>query len=206
VSHRLTVRLSHHRTYRSVYGGSLFWHLSMCRRFFQLSSRERHSLLVVSDSVLLLSWRGASFEHLTTCDPSGNFHLLPASGFGPSDNCLSYYGLGWLLTANLVSTVLHTLFPHVCEISHGKTINLHPIYPHHLQCCVRVIFGLRFVMQARPHSFCLIVFVFLGPELCRQLPSDSTSRWTPLLLANGWWLQTPITDLHRQVYRHAWHT
>ena len=98
------------------------------------------------------------------------------------------------------------MFPHVCESSHGKTINLHSTYPHYLQCCVRVIFGLRFVMQARPRSFCLIMFVFLGPELCRQLPSDSTSRWTPLLLANGWRLHAPITDLHRQVYRHAWRT
>ena len=102
--------------------------------------------------------------------------------------------------------MLLTLFPHVCETSHGKTINLHSIYPHHLQCCTRVIFGLRFVWQAHPYSFCLMVFVFLGPELCRQLPSDPTSRWTPLLLANGWRLHAPITDLHRQVYRHAWRT
>ncbi|SCC62473.1 hypothetical protein GA0116948_12034, partial [Chitinophaga costaii] len=29
---------------------------------------------------------------------------------------------------------------------------------------------------------------------------------TPLLLANGWRLHTPITDLHRLVYRHAWRT
>lgn len=98
------------------------------------------------------------------------------------------------------------MFPHVCEISHGKTINLRSIYPHHLQCRVRVIFGLRLVMQTRPHCICLIVFVFLGPELCRQLPSDSTSQWTPLLLANGWRLHTPITDFNRQVYRHAWRT
>lgn len=27
-------------------------------------------------------------------------------------------------------------------------------------------------------------FVFLGPVFCLQLPSDSTSPWTPLLLAN----------------------
>jgi hypothetical protein len=27
-----------------------------------------------------------------------------------------------------------------------------------------------------------------------------------LLLANGWRLQTPITDFHRLVYRHAWRT
>ena len=28
-------------------------------------------------------------------------------------------------------------------------------------------------------------FVFLGPELCLRLPSDSTSRWTPLPSANS---------------------
>jgi hypothetical protein len=97
-------------------------------------------------------------------------------------------------------------FTRVCEISHGKTINLHSIHPHHLQYCVRVILGFQFVLQPHPHNFCLMVFAFLGPELCRQLPSDSTSRWTPLLLANGWRLQTPITDFHRKVYRHAWRT
>jgi len=33
--------------------------------------------------------------------------------------------------------------------------------------------------------------VYLGSALCLQLPSDSTSRWTPLLLANGWHYQPP---------------
>jgi len=47
---------------------------------------------------------------------------------------------------------------------------------------------------------CLMMFVFLRPEICRRLPSDSTSRWTPLPLANGWQLIAPITDLHRQIY------
>ena len=32
---------------------------------------------------------------------------------------------------------------------------------------------------------------------------DSTSRWTPFLLANDWKLQCPIKDIHRQVIRHA---
>src|SRR5690606_29752831 len=49
-------------------------------------------------------------------------------------------------------------------------------------------------------------FVFLGSELCLQLPSDSTSRWTPLLLANGWQLPAPIADFHRLATRHAWRT
>src|SRR5690554_3687084 len=49
-------------------------------------------------------------------------------------------------------------------------------------------------------------FVFLGAELCRQLPSDSTSRWTPLLLASGWRLQTPTVDFHHLADCHARHT
>ena len=28
-------------------------------------------------------------------------------------------------------------------------------------------------------------FLFVGSNFCRQLLSDSTSRWTPLLLANA---------------------
>ena len=28
-------------------------------------------------------------------------------------------------------------------------------------------------------------FLFIGPGFCLRLPSDSTSRWTPLPLANG---------------------
>ena len=34
-------------------------------------------------------------------------------------------------------------------------------------------------------------FLFVRPELCLQLLSDSTSRWTPLLSANGWHYQPP---------------
>lgn len=33
---------------------------------------------------------------------------------------------------------------------------------------------------------CLMMFVFLRSGFCLQLPSDSTSRWIPLLLASGW--------------------
>ena len=51
---------------------------------------------------------------------------------------------------NLVSTVIHTLFPHVREISHGKTIHFPSMYPHHLHWYVRVVIGLRFVLQAHP--------------------------------------------------------
>ncbi|RKP56262.1 hypothetical protein D7Z26_06395 [Cohnella endophytica] len=35
-------------------------------------------------------------------------------------------------------------------------------------------------------------FVYLGPCICLQLPSDSTSRWTPLLLATVGARQPPF--------------
>jgi hypothetical protein len=35
------------------------------------------------------------------------------------------------------------------------------------------------------HAMPYIRFLFIGPRVCLQLPSDSTSRWTPLPLANS---------------------
>lgn len=102
--------------------------------------------------------------------------------------------------------MVDTLFPFVRETSRGKTIHFRSMYPHHLRFHIRIAFGLRLVKQTHPVRIRLMMFVFLGLELCFQLPSDSTSRWTPLLLANGWSLSPPITDFHRQVNRHAWRT
>ena len=103
-------------------------------------------------------------------------------------------------------SMLHTLFPHVCETSHGKTHHFHSMHRHHLHCRIRAVYWILFCRANSSCGLCLMVFVFLRPELCRQLPSDSISRWTPLLLANGWQLPAPITDSHRQVMRHAWRT
>ena len=49
--------------------------------------------------------------------------------------------------------MLHTLFPHVHEISRGKTDNLLPVSPPHLHSGVRVVFGFRFVWQAHPAGY-----------------------------------------------------
>ncbi len=46
-------------------------------------------------------------------------------------------------------------------------------------------------------------FVFLRPELCLRLPSDSISRWTPLPLACTWSLPTRRGDFHPRMRRHA---
>lgn len=107
---------------------------------------------------------------------------------------------------NLVSTVIRKISLHVHEISHGKTIHFPSMYPHHLHWHVRVVYWTSSCTADSSRNLCLMMFVFLGSEFCLQLPSDSTSRWTPLLLASGWQLQAPTVDFHHLINRHAWHT
>jgi hypothetical protein len=42
-------------------------------------------------------------------------------------------------------------------------------------------------------------FVFLGPEVRLQLPSDTTSRWLPLLFGLEFLSSRPPEDFHLQV-------
>lgn len=93
-----------------------------------------------------------------------------------------------------------------CESSHGKTRNFHPMYPPHLHPRVRAVYWTSSCIADLSHFGCLIRFVFLGSGLCLKLPSDSISRWTPLLLANGSQLPAPIAIFHRLATRHAWRT
>ena len=48
-------------------------------------------------------------------------------------------------------------------------------------------------------------FMFFGPEVCLGLPSDSTSRWTPLPSATATAAFT-AQDLHLVDNAHAGHT
>src|SRR5690606_5518038 len=107
---------------------------------------------------------------------------------------------------NLVSTTCCTCASCVHETSHGKTRSFHSMHPPHLHLRVCAVYWISSCLADSSHYRCLMRFVFLGSELCLQLPSDSTSRWTPLLLANGWQLPAPIADFHRLVTRHAWRT
>ena len=97
-------------------------------------------------------------------------------------------------------SVFQISLTHVRETSRGKTSNLHSKYRHYLHCCICSVYWILFCYANSSYNLCLIMFVFLRPEICRRLPSDSTSRWTPLPLANGWQLIAPITDLNRQIY------
>ena len=46
-------------------------------------------------------------------------------------------------------------------------------------------------------------FLFVGPDVCRRLPSDSTSRWTPLPWAIAFPLLGWLRDLHPLDNAHA---
>ena len=46
-------------------------------------------------------------------------------------------------------------------------------------------------------------FLSVGPDVCRRLPSDSTSRWTPLPLAIAFPLLGRLRDLHPLDNAHA---
>src|SRR5690554_4391172 len=80
-------------------------------------------------------------------------------------------------------------------------------YTRHIYTLVSVQFiGFCLVMQTYPLWMPNMVLVPRAGTLLITLPSDSTSRWTPLRLANGWQLPAPVADFHRQVTRHAWRT
>jgi hypothetical protein len=59
----------------------------------------------------------------------------------------------------------------------------------------------RFTQRAR-----LMRFLFVGPALCLRLPSDSTSRWTPLPFGYAVPLIGPAKVFHLLVLRHAGRT
>ena len=51
-----------------------------------------------------------------------------------------------------------------------------------------------------------IKFLYVRSDVCRRLPSDSTSRWTPLPVAGHFPLLGRVRDLHPLEYVHAGRT
>jgi hypothetical protein len=86
------------------------------------------------------------------------------------------------------------------EISQGKTRDLRSIYPPHLRPlspeCLRAsgLFAPSPPSQTPPMRF-----VFLGPELCLQLPSRVSSRSYGCCSARGSRHPGPPEDFHLQV-------
>ena len=130
--------------------------------------------------------------------------------FGPTLPLVSrtplYDGFCWFLTINLISTRLHTLFSPVREASPGKNAIFSSIHLPHLHLLFPCSYWALTCCAALPTEACLMWFLFVRPEVCRQLPSDSTSRWTPLLLAMCLPLQGRTRDFHPLDCAHAGRT
>jgi len=84
---------------------------------------------------------------------------------------------------NLVSTVIHTLFPHVHETSPIKNSNFHPMSSLYLHRETRVVLDFVLFCKLVRSTYAYIQFLSVDAGLCLQLPSDSSSPRTPLLFS-----------------------
>ena len=94
----------------------------------------------------------------------------------------------------------------VCETSPDKNMFFPPyacrIYPH----VFRMTIGLRLLQQPYPTYRPYMRFLSIRPDFCHRLPSDSTSRWTPLPLAICFPSLGRIRDFHPLEHAHAGRT
>ena len=94
----------------------------------------------------------------------------------------------------------------VCETSPDKNMLFPPyacrIYPH----AFRMTIGLWLPLQSYPTCRPYMRFLSVRPDFCRRLPSDSTSRWTPLPLAICFPPFGRIRDFHPLEHAHAGRT
>ena len=75
------------------------------------------------------------------------------------------------------------LSEHSMQTSPGTTRLFPSIYLPHLPPLVPCSYWTLTWVAALSQAIAYIRFLFVRPEVCRRLPSDSTSRWTPLPLA-----------------------
>ena len=94
----------------------------------------------------------------------------------------------------------------VYETSPDKNMLFPPyacrIYPH----VFRMTIGLRLLQQSYPTYRPSMRFLSVRPDFCHRLPSDSTSRWTPLPSAICFPSLGRIRDFHPLEHAHAGRT
>ena len=93
----------------------------------------------------------------------------------------------WLLLTSCSSLLLR--FISVCKTSSGKRYNFHLIYLLHLHLEIRAVLDFILCRKLVRFKMPYMQFLFVRPRLCRRLPSDPISRWTPLPLANSSYCQ-----------------
>ena len=76
------------------------------------------------------------------------------------------------------------------------------IYVHRF----RVVTGLRPMLRPYPRCPPCMRFLFVRPRVCLQLPSDSTSQWTPLLFSYALPTTGCARDFHPLDFAHAGRT
>ena len=106
-----------------------------------------------------------------------------------------YYGICWLLTASF-TPYFWKKHPHVCETSPIKT----PFFPSYT-CLIyhersEELSGFVLLCKLTHVLGSYIKFLFVRPDVCRRLPSESNSRWTPLSWAGHFPLSGRVEDLH----------
>ncbi len=88
-----------------------------------------------------------------------------------------------------------------------RCIIFHSIYLPHLHNVSSDSYWASVCLATLPDTFCLICdFCSSDQSFAFRLPSDFTSRWTPLSLAICFPLSGYITDFHRLDYTHAGQT
>ena len=107
-----------------------------------------------------------------------------------------YYGLQLLATADDLLAVRCyyvsfriCLLLLTCKTSSGKRYHLHLIYLLHLHLEIRAVLDFILCRILVRFKTPYMQFLFVRPRFCLRLPSDSTSRWTPLPLANSSYCQ-----------------
>ena len=119
---------------------------------------------------------------------------------------VGYYDLCWLLTVRYYCLTVFIYFSS-------------PVRPPQLWTYSFHLMSAWFTLDVPDNyrtSFCLanlstslslnIKFLYVRPDICRGLPSDSTSRWTPLPLAIYFPLSGRFRDLHPLEYVRAGRT
>jgi len=115
-----------------------------------------------------------------------NPKVLPADYmFGPSDwSAVLIWPL--LTSADPSESLAESIVPlgQVCRPPRVRATASVP-HPPHLPRCRLMATGFALSRRLTPIPQPCMRFVSLGSELCRRLPSDPTSRWTPLPLASS---------------------
>jgi hypothetical protein len=126
--------------------------------------------------------------------------------FGPSDwSAVLIWPL--LTSADPSEPLAESIVPlgQVCRPPRVRVTASAPHPPHLLRYRLMAMgFALSRRLTPIPQPF--MRFVSLGSELCRRLPSDPTSRWTPLPLASSFRHQDLQGTLTPQAVTHAGHT